>query len=164
MIKKRIWSVILGTLLVFVLAANASAKQPKRGGTLVWRVGAETATLDPHLANTLGSTQLLGNIYSSLLRFDKGANIVPHIAKSWMISDDGLTYTFKLRNDVYFHNGRKLTSSDIKYNIERMKDPATGSPRAPSFGLVDKINTPNQTTVIVTLKETECEEHFLFSR
>jgi peptide/nickel transport system substrate-binding protein len=154
MIRKKLWSVILCTLLVFVLVANTSAKEPKRGGTLVWRVGAETATLDPHLANTLGSTQLLGNIYSSLLRFDEGANIIPHIAKSWTISNDGLTYTFDLRNDVYFHNGRKLTSSDIKYNIERMKDPATGSPRAPSFGLVDKIQIPNQATVVVTLKET----------
>ncbi|MFH2130793.1 MAG: ABC transporter substrate-binding protein [bacterium] len=152
--RRTFWSVILGMLSVLILAVNVSAAQPKRGGTLVWRVGAETATLDPHLANTLGSTELLRNIYSTLLRFDENASIVPHIAKSWKVSADGLTYTFILRDDVYFHNGRKLTSKDIQYNIERMKDPATGSPRAASFSLVDKIETPDDTTVVIRLKET----------
>ena len=97
--------------------------------------------------------QLLRNIYSTLLRYDESANVVPHIAKSWQISTDGLVYTFKLRDDVFFHNGRKLTSADVKYNIERMIDPATGSPRASRFNLTKKIETPDDFTVVFTLKE-----------
>lgn len=153
MFNKKLLFVGLSILLVICLAGSVSAKEPKYGGTLVWRVGAETASLDPHVANTLGSTQLLRNIYSTLLRYDENANVVPHIAKSWQISDDGLVYTFKLRDDVYFHNGRKLTSADVKYNIERMIDPATGSPRASRFNLTQKIETPDDFTVVFTLAE-----------
>ena len=153
MSRKKLLFVGLAVLAVCMLAAGAAAEEPRSGGTLVWRVGAETASMDPHLANTLGSTQLLGNIYSTLLRFDENANVVPHIAKSWDISSDGLVYTFKLRDDVFFQNGRKLTAADIKYNIERMVDPATGSPRAGRFNLIDSIDTPDDDTVIFKLKE-----------
>jgi peptide/nickel transport system substrate-binding protein len=153
MFKKKSLFIGLSILLVLFLAVSAVAKEPKYGGTLVWRVGAETASMDPHVANTLGSTQLLSRIYSTLLRYDESANVVPYIAESWKVSEDGLTYTFKLRNDVYFHNGRKLTSADIKYNIERMIDPATGSPRASRFNLVNKIETPDEYTVVFTLKD-----------
>ncbi|UCD79664.1 MAG: hypothetical protein JSW26_30465 [Desulfobacterales bacterium] len=153
MSRKKVLFVGLGILTVCMLAVSAAGEQPKYGGMLVWRVGAETASMDPHVANTLGSTQLLSNIYSTLLRYDESANVVPHIAESWDISPDGLVYTFKLRNDVYFHNGRKLTSADIKYNIERMIDPATGSPRADRFNLVKQIDTPDDFTVVFTLKD-----------
>jgi peptide/nickel transport system substrate-binding protein len=153
MLNKKVLFIGLSILLAVCLAASASAKEPKSGGTLVWRVGAETASLDPHVANTLGSTELLRNIYDPLLRYDENANVVPHIAKSWEISADSLVYTFKLRDDVYFHNGRKLTSADIKYNFERMIDPATASPRASRFNLTEKIETPDDFTVVFTLKE-----------
>jgi len=153
MSEKKLLFVGLGILMVFMLAAGAAAEEPRYGGTLVWRVGAETAAMDPHLANTLGSTQLLGNIYSTLLRYDENAKVVPHIAKSWDISPDGLVYTFKLRDDVFFQNGRKLTAADVKYNIERMTDPATGSPRADRFNLVKQIDTADDYTVVFTLKE-----------
>ena len=153
MIKKKSLLVSLSILLVLLLAVSATAKEPKAGGTLVWRVGAETASMDPHVANTLGSTQLLGNIYSTVLRYDQDANVVPHIAKSWTINPDGLVYTFKLRDDVYFQNGRKLTAADIKYNIERMINPETGSPRASRFNLVKTIETPDDFTIVFTLKD-----------
>jgi peptide/nickel transport system substrate-binding protein len=153
MFKKNVLFISLSILLVLLMAGTSLAKEPKSGGTLVYRVGAETASLDPHLANTLGSTQLLSNIYSTLLRYDENANVIPHIAKSWEISEDGLTYTFQLRDDVYFHNGRKLTSADIKYNFERMIDPATASPRASRFNLADTIETRGDFAVVFKLKE-----------
>ena len=68
MIKKKSLLGSLSILLVLLLSASAIAKEPKAGGTLVWRVGAETASMDPHVANTLGSTQLLSNVYSTVLR------------------------------------------------------------------------------------------------
>lgn len=151
--QKRLF-VALGIIMVLCMAGYTSAAQPKYGGTLVYRVNAETNTLDPHLGDSLGTTLLLGRVYSTLLRLDENANPAPHIAKSWKISDDGLVYTFQLRDDVYFHNGRKLTSADIKYNIERMIDPATGSPRASRFNMVSRIETPDDLTVVFTLKET----------
>jgi len=153
MFKQKVLLVCLSIFLVLSMAVSASAAEPKYGGTLVWRVGAETAAMDPHIANTFGSTQLLSNIYSTLLRYDENANVVPHIAKSWETSPDGRVYTFKLRDDVTFHNGRKLTSADIKYNIERMIDPATGSPRASRFNLIKQIDTPDDYTVVFTLKD-----------
>jgi len=153
MFTKKAFFIGLSILLVLIMAGTTAAKDPKSGGTLVYRVSAETATLDPHVAATLGSTQLLNRIYSTLLRYDENANVVPHIAKSWTISPDGLVYTFMLRDDVYFHNGRKLNAADIKYNFERMIDPATGSPRASRFNLVDTIDTEGDFSVVFKLKE-----------
>ncbi len=78
--------------------------------------------LDP--ANATNSTvdQLLIGVYDALVQFKAGATEpTPQLAKSWTISDDGLTYTFTLRDDVVFHDGSKLTAADVKFTIDRLK-------------------------------------------
>ena len=88
-------------------------------------------TLEPVMSNSVQSIWGLSIMMEGLVQFDKDNNIKPCIAKSWTISDDALTYTFILRNDVYFHDnpcfadskGRKVNAADFKYCLERVNDP-----------------------------------------
>ena len=59
----------------------------------------------------------------------RSGRIIPCLAESWEISEDGTTYTFRIREGVLFHNGRRLTAADVVYSLERIKDDATGFPK-----------------------------------
>lgn len=106
------------------------------------------ATLDPAFAKNQSIMWVVHQMYNTLVQIDNNLNLVPSLAKSWDISDDNLTFTFHLRNDVYFQDnsafpdgkGRKMTAKDVVYSFERILDPATASSGAWIFnGRVDTI-------------------------
>ena len=76
----------------------------------------------------------------------------PSVAKSWVISDDGLIYTFTLRDDVLFHNGRRVVAEDFVYSFNRIIDPAVASPGAWIFSEVEGFSATDDTTFVVKLK------------
>jgi len=80
-------------------------------------------------------------------------NLIPELAKNYSLSDDGLTYTFELRNDVLFHDGSKMTAADVKYSFETIMNPDTGAVNKPVFNSVDAIETPDDYTVIIRMNE-----------
>lgn len=129
--------------------------QPVDGGILKVGVNADAVGLDPHLASAASSARIIEQIYNGLLRMNlkEYGKVEPDLAESWTISDDGKIYTFKLVQGVKFHNGREMTSDDVKYSLERIMNPKTGSPRAYMFSKVNKIETPDPYTVVITLKE-----------
>jgi oligopeptide transport system substrate-binding protein len=92
----------------------------------------EIATLDPALVET-GPGEIIGAIFSGLVRFDTSLKIVPDLAESWVVSNNGLTYTFTLRKNAKFQDGRLITASDVKYSWERACDPVLKSNKASSF-------------------------------
>ena len=87
--------------------------------TLKFPIGDDFGTLDPAQANAETDQEVGQNLFNGLVKFDKNLNVVPDIASSWQVSSDGLTYTFKLRNDVTFSNGDKVTSKDVVYSWNR---------------------------------------------
>jgi len=95
--------------------------------------GANPYTLDPASSSEATSSEYIMQIFSGLLTLDEHLNPVPDIAQSWTISPDGKTYTFTLRRDVKFHNGRQLTAADFIYSWERACRPATGSVTAATY-------------------------------
>ncbi|MGD0355079.1 MAG: peptide ABC transporter substrate-binding protein [Dehalococcoidia bacterium] len=98
-------------------------------------------TLDPAISSEMASQIYILHIFSGLVRFDSDLKPVPDIADHWNISDDGKTYTFYLRNDVKFHDGRPLTAQDFKFSLERACNPATGSQTASTY-LNDIVGAP----------------------
>ncbi len=92
----------------------------------------EIVSLDPALSR-FGPADLVGAIFSGLVKLDTNLDLVPDIAESWTISDDGTTYTFTLKGDVRFHNGTEVTAADFKYSWERALDPALHSPVALTY-------------------------------
>jgi oligopeptide transport system substrate-binding protein len=89
--------------------------------------GTDPTTLDPAISADANSHQYIAQIYSGLVRLDEKLDTVADIAERWDVSPDRLTYTFYLRENVMFQDGRKVTAADFKYSWERACSPVTGS-------------------------------------
>lgn len=102
--------------------------------------------LDPHLITDATSYSYLTQIFGGLVTLDSELTPVPDLAESWKVSNGGLTYEFHLRTDVKFHDGRKVTATDVKYSLERAADPDTASTTANLYlndivGVTEKLAT-----------------------
>lgn len=95
--------------------------------------GAEPTTLDPHLSGDSTSSEYMVEIFSGLTTYDRDLNLIPDLAESYDISDDGLVYTFKLRENASFHDGKPIRAEDFKWSFERACDPTTGSTTADTY-------------------------------
>ncbi len=80
-------------------------------------------TLDPAFSTDIYSVTLIQQIFDGLVQFDQNLNVVPALATSWIVSSDGLVYTFNLRSNANFHNGRQVTAEDFVYSFTRILDP-----------------------------------------
>jgi len=124
---------------------------PKYGGTLIAAKPGEVPLLDPHIGTATFSKRFFDLVYNGLVRLDENSAVAPELAESWDISDDGKVYTFQLRKGVKFHNGKEMTSEDVKASYERILDPETGSPARSFYADVVAIATPDPHTVVFTL-------------
>jgi peptide/nickel transport system substrate-binding protein len=142
--------------LAVLTSAGTAADTPRKGGTLDFAVVAEPPSTDCHATTTFAMIHPVAPQYSTLLQFvgpmDK-LRIEGDLAESWEISKDGLTYTFKLRKGVKFHDGTDFTSEDIKATYERIVNPAAGvvSARKAQHQDIKQIDTPDPHTVIFRL-------------
>ena len=104
----------------------------------------EPVTLDPALAGDANSAEMINKIFNGLVSLDENMEVVPDLAESWEVSEDGTVYTFHLRDGIKFQDGRPITAQDFKYTIERATDPRTGSRVASTYmqdivGAMDKL-------------------------
>jgi peptide/nickel transport system substrate-binding protein len=104
--------------------------------TLEIATDASPSGLDPHVATAFATILVNGAIYEGLTAVDKDLRVVPSLAESWSVSQDQLTYSFKLRPGVVFHDGQKMTAKDVAASIGRVLDKATGSPIASRFNMI----------------------------
>jgi oligopeptide transport system substrate-binding protein len=88
----------------------------------------EPPHIDPQRMADFGSYTVTSQVYSTLTVLNDKLQIVPYTAEKWTVSSDGLTWTFKLRDNVYFHNGRKADANDVKYSLSRLASPDSRSP------------------------------------
>jgi peptide/nickel transport system substrate-binding protein len=123
-----------------------------KGGELVIGKDQEAPGLDPAKNPAQAAIRVFDLMYSRLTRLDAQMRPQPDLAEKWDISADGKTYTFHLRQGVKFHNGRALTSTDVKYTYERIIDPATASIAKSFFDPIDHIDAPDPATVTIVLK------------
>ncbi len=160
--RPHLWLLLVCMVVVVAAQATAAAAQTpaptaaptvkaKTGGTLRIGTNQDAVGLDPHLTNATASTRIIENVYSGLLRFNEKLEIQPDAAESYT-ADSPTQYTFKLRKGVKFHNGREMKAADVKYSIERIMDDKTGSPRRSNFAPIDKIEAPDDYTVVLKLK------------
>jgi ABC-type transport system substrate-binding protein len=126
-------------LAAVILGAPAAWAAPaiKQGGTMVVTYKDDVVTLDPAIGYDWQNWSIIKSIFSGLMDYEPGTtNLVPDLAESYDISPDGLTYVFKLRRGVKFHNGRELVAGDIKYSLERTINPKTQSPGQGFFTMI----------------------------
>ncbi len=125
--------VIYASLAVILVCSLLLAGCQGGRGTALNLYGVDPITLDPAVSGEMLSHEYIQQIYSGLVRLDEDLEPAPDIAERWDISADGRTYTFYLRQDVKFQDGREVTASDFKYSLERACNPATGSLTAPTY-------------------------------
>jgi len=152
--------VLLLVLVAGVLPIGAQDK-PRSGGELIFVVPSEPPSYDGHQEETFGVTHPIAPHYNTLLRVDPndrtGTKPVADIAESWTISKDQLTYTFKIRKGVKFHDGSELTSKDVKATYDKILKPPAGvkSLRKEAYEAIASIDAPDPNTFIVKLKYPE---------
>lgn len=144
---------VAGTLLPATSAQAADDTQAvQKGGTLDIILNPEPPILILGL-NQQAPTQLVGGkIYEGLLRYDHDLNPLPGLAKSWEISEDGLTYTFHLREDATWHDGEPFTAHDVVFTAKTFT-PETNPRWRLIFSHVDTVEAPDDNTVVFNLKE-----------
>lgn len=133
----------------------------KKGGTLEFASTVEPDNYDCHGATSFAFLHPMAPHYSTLLKFDAAdyPQVAGDLAESWSISVDRLTYLFKLRPNVLFHDGSPLTSADIKASYERIVRPPAGvvSARQVDYAAIGAVDTPDPTTVVFHLKWPQAE-------
>lgn len=149
-------TITAGVAALGVASGLAAAQTPKRGGTLNFSVVAEPPNYDCHGSTTFALVHPIAPHYSLLVKFDGKdyPKVVPDLAESWTVSQDGMTYTFKIRSGVKFHDGSPLTSADIKATYDRILDPPAGvvSIRKAYYADIGSVDAPDATTVVFKLK------------
>src|SRR5712692_365814 len=148
----------LAFLFFSIPAGAAQVDKPRTGGELVFAVGGTPPSFDGHRETTFAMLHPLAPHYSTLLRFDPQGypNIIGDVAEDkWTISKDGLTYTFKIRKGIKFHDGSDLTSKDVKATYDKIIFPPEGvaSARQASYSVVKKIEAPDPYTLVIELKQ-----------
>ena len=146
--RRSRWTI--AALLAALLVLPAGALMAK---DLNFALAGNPDTLDPHKTSGTLTFQTLKSVYDTLAEADPTGKIVPALAESWTVSGDWLTWTFKLRQGVVFHNGDKLTSKDVKATFDRIRDAATASPKKAEYAAIATIETPDDATVVFKLSQ-----------
>ena len=159
------WPVLSLLVLVVGLCGMASAQGPERGGSLTIAVSAEPPVMDPTASTSQEIARMLyDNVLQGLVKFNVRGQVVPALAESWSVAPDGLTYTFRLRRGVRFHDGSSFTARDVVFKFERARTPGSGHVQTQYYQDIDRIEAPDPYTVVFRLKQPNAELLFNLAR
>ncbi|ANF95987.1 ABC transporter substrate-binding protein [Paenibacillus bovis] len=171
MLVRKSWTIMITLVLSFVLilsgcsggndsaapAASESGGEAAGGGKLIVGRGGDSAALDPSIVTDGESLKIAQQVFDPLLAYKSGTTEVePALAESWTISDDGLTYTFKLRQGVKFHDGTDFNADAVVFNFNRWSDPKSEFKfEGDSFDYYDSMFGPEEARVIKSVKAVD---------
>ena len=170
---KRIKILLTALLTMAVLGAcgsdgtgessgDNSSKEPTYGGSVVVGIQQDIDSLDPHKATAAGTKEILFNIFEGLVKPDENGNLINAVASDYTISEDGLVYTFTLRDNVKFHNGNVVTCEDVKYSLERVSGLLDGTPLISTLKTIQAVDILDEKTVQVTVESANTELIYSF--
>lgn len=138
-------------LSVFITGCGGGAKEqsgtPSKGGKIVHGLTGDPVTFNPILSTDSASNFVIARVFNGLVKANENMELIGDLAEKWEFSDDGLVWTFHLRKDVYWHDGVKFTSADVKYTYEAILHPDYTGVRKTDFKPIKKIETPDDHTV-----------------
>ncbi len=152
---------ITAVLMMFSITACANQENISEDSTanvktdLTMGYTTEPEGLDPHRTAAASTFSVTNNIYDTLVGVTSSWEIVPRLAKEWEISENGMEITFKLRDDVKFHNGRQMTAKDVEFSFNRLKD--AESPRARDYENITGIEVVDDNTIKFTSEKLDVE-------
>jgi peptide/nickel transport system substrate-binding protein len=145
-VRRRLAISLMAIPLAIALPSAALAQDDAAGGTLIAAIGAEPDQLDPHVTSSYNSFQVLENVFDTLVEPDENLEMVGSLAETWEVSDDGLTYTFYLRDGVSWQDGTPLTADDVVYSFGRWS-----TNNGWRFAEGTEVSAPDADTVVITL-------------
>lgn len=152
--KKGLLVAMVTLLMVSVLAMGQApvAEPPVRGDTLILGI-VSPMVLNPVLFTDVPSGLIIGTVFSGLVKVNDRLEFEPDLAHSWEVSEDGLVWTFHLRQDVHWHDGTPFTADDVLFTFETIMDPATITVRRGDYEKVEKWEVVDPYTFRVTFSE-----------
>ncbi|WP_276949200.1 ABC transporter substrate-binding protein [Acetatifactor muris] len=132
------------------------------GGSVVVGIQQDIDSLDPHKATAAGTKEILFNIFEGLVKPDENGHLIGAVASDYTISEDGLVYTFTLRDGVKFHNGNAVTAEDVKYSLERVSGLLDGTPLISTMSAITAVDILDEKTVQVTVGSANTELIYSF--
>ena len=148
---KKAWLAGVALMALTAHTVETRAADIKQGGSMTVTYKDDVSTLDPAIGYDWQNWSMIKSLFDGLMDYEPGTSTLKKdLAEDYTISDDGLTFTFKLHKGVKFHNGREMTADDVKYSLERVTNPKTQSPGAGFFGSikgVDKMADGSVTTL-----------------
>src|SRR4030043_1346674 len=114
--------------LCCILLFLSCSSQNRLDGYIYYRLNTNPTTLDPALIVDVTGGSISAKLFNGLVKIGEDLKIHPDIAKNWVISGDGLTYIFRLKQGVFFSNNREVKANDIKYSFNRLLNPKNKSP------------------------------------
>ncbi|MBL8704185.1 MAG: ABC transporter substrate-binding protein [Rhodospirillales bacterium] len=145
---------LLGTSLALASAPLIASAVPAAAQSANLKIAIDNSpnNMDP-LKHTIASEYIYANlVFNGLTRMREDLVLEPDLAESWSFSGDLKQWTFKLRSGVKFHNGRVFEAADVVTVFQRVLDPANASPARSNFDMIEKIEAPDATTAVFTLK------------
>jgi ABC-type transport system substrate-binding protein len=143
-----VWLVLVA-LLILTLGPSSGAA-PARGTKIVVGIDADPPSLDAHSDTNLASDIMFAHLYDRLVMFDMQSNIIPQLATEWNVSNNGLTWTFKLRRGHKFQDGTPVNAAAVKASFERLFDPRNPFSRRTLFEMIKRIDVVDEYTVSFT--------------
>lgn len=145
---------ILAAVVALTLTSCASAQRVDLGdsaGNLIAAIAGEPDQLDPQKTSSYFSFEVLENVFDTLVEPDENLEMRPALAESWTVSPDQLTWTFRLRDGVTWHDGSPFTADDVVYSYRRIIDEKLSN--VDKFSAVTDVTAPDPSTVVVRVKE-----------
>lgn len=134
-------------------SGSQTQDKPKIQGSMIHAVSGDPVTFNPILSGDTTSGWIIARVFSGLVRIDEKLEPIPDLATEWSTSADGLEWTFKLRQDVKFHDGKPLTAEDVAYTYNAIKTPGYTGPRGSTFKSLSKVEVVDPYTVKFILSE-----------
>jgi peptide/nickel transport system substrate-binding protein len=140
------------TALTLSLMLSGCARHKPDADTAVMLIESSPLNLDPRIGTDAQSERIGELIFEGLVRRDENFELKPRLAESWEIPDP-LTYIFHLRHDARFHDGRAMTSADVKWTLDSLLGGKLRSAKTSAYRYVDRVEAPDDFTLVIRLKE-----------
>jgi peptide/nickel transport system substrate-binding protein len=158
--KRFVGTVTGGAIIILLILATADRYatagpiegSPRRGGKLILAITTDPSTLNCGVESSQIVAVVTSSLYSGLVHLDEKSDPHPDLARSWDISDNGLVYTFHLRDNVKWNDGEPLTSADVKFSLENLVGKYNARGRQ-AYRNIKTIEAPDPQTIVITLKK-----------
>ncbi|MBQ3060911.1 MAG: ABC transporter substrate-binding protein [Lachnospiraceae bacterium] len=161
MMKRNVLLCALIIIMTLLCGCGKEGTNGEQANSITVGISQDMDSLDPHIAVAAGTKEVLFNVFEGLVKPDTEGNLNPAVAEEYKISEDGMKYTFILREGISFHNGERVTAADVEYSIRRcagmLETKEEGVIVEPALSVISQINVVDEKTIELVLSKKDTE-------